>query len=65
MVNGDYDAWRIKWNKRIENDEKVLNKDWSLKINEFSDEDNWIGFNSTARFRSKKIRNKVINLEPD
>ena len=65
MLNVDYEAWRIKWNERIANDEKVLNKDWSLNVNEFSDDDNWIGFNSTAKFRSKNVRNKVINLEPD
>jgi hypothetical protein len=36
-----------------------------MNINEFSDDNNWIGLNSSAKFTSKNIRNKVISLEPD
>ena len=36
-----------------------------MSVKEFSDENNYIGFDSAAKFTSKTVRNKVINLEPD
>jgi hypothetical protein len=65
MLIVDYENWTIKWNERIPDDSKVLNKFWSLKVNEFSDDNNWIGLDSKAKFTSKNVKNKVINLEPD
>jgi hypothetical protein len=62
MLKVDYEDWRIKWNERIVDDERVLNKVWSLIISENSDEDHFIGLNSTAKFTSKKVRNEIFNL---
>jgi hypothetical protein len=58
----DNEDWRIKWNERIADDLRVLNRVWSLIINENSDENNFIGLNSTAKFTSKKVRNEIFNL---
>jgi hypothetical protein len=62
MLKVDYEDWRINWNERIADDLRVLNKAWSLSVNEFSDDNNFIGLNSTAKFTSKKVRNEIFNL---
>ena len=69
MLLVDLSNWTIKWNTTLANDKAILNKAWSFSSREFSDEWDYplyyYGFSTSAQFKTKKIKNKLINLNPE
>ena len=69
MLLVDLSNWTIKWNATLANDKTILNKAWFFESFEYSDELDYPlykhGFSTSAGFKTKKIKNKIINLQPD